>query len=139
MFTISVPDTGKARASRAARARARPAARSAGSAMMASLAVASQSSVSSTEIVRLKPNEETSPGLNGAASGITTVCCLDRRSRASRGSGITSSAATQSSSRFRLVHNTPSRPPSLSTRAISVTARSGSNQCHACDTNTASA
>jgi hypothetical protein len=46
--------------------------------MMASLAVASQSSVSFTEIVRLKPNEETSPALNGAPSGSATVCCRNQ-------------------------------------------------------------
>jgi hypothetical protein len=43
------------------------------------LAVASQSSVSSTEIIRANPNEAASPALNGDPSGIVTVCCRDRR------------------------------------------------------------
>ena len=140
-----MPPARKARASSAARARAKPAARSAGFAVMTWLAVASQSSASSTAMMRSNPKEAVSAAPNGAPSGIVTVCCRDSRSiawslvRGSSGEPITSSPATQSSPRSRLVQSTPSRPPSASTRAISGTACSGSNQCHACDTSTASA
>ena len=41
--------------------------------------------------------------------------------------------------RSLLVQTTPSRPPGRSTRAISGTARAGSSQCQAVETNTASA
>jgi hypothetical protein len=145
IVTSCAPAARKARSSRAARARARPAARCAGSAVMTWLAVASQVSMSSSELVRANPNEAACAAVNGAPSGIVTVCCRDSRSmassgvRGSTGERITSSSATQSSPRSRLVHSTPRRPPSVSTRAISGTVRLASNQCHACDTSTASA
>jgi hypothetical protein len=73
ILTISVPSARKARAWSAARDRARPAARCAGSAVMTWLAVTSHSSVSSTEIIRVNPNEAACAAVNGAPSGIATV------------------------------------------------------------------
>ena len=119
---------------------------------MKALFVASQSSTSSTGIVRLKRNDAVAAPPNSAPSGSVTECSrssLARTSSAVRGAPASgslmpgsrsrSSSATQSCCRSRLVQTTPTRPPGRSTRAISGTARAGSSQCQAVDTNTASA
>ena len=136
--------------------RARPASWSAAGAVMKSLFVASHASTSPVGIVRVKPNDAVSPGPNADPAGRSTAWCRSSSARTSasirgsspprawsappvRSSLSRSSSATQSSSRSLLVQMTPSRPPGRSTRAISGTARGRSSQCHAVETNTASA
>ena len=51
---------------------------------------------------------------------------------------IRPSSATQGSRSSRMFHSSPSGPPGARTRATSGTARSGSIQCHAWATSTAS-
>lgn len=119
---------------------------------MNALFVASHSTASSTGSVRVKGNDAVSAAQNAAPSGSVTACSASRRARTSSsvrgapapgslmpGSRSRSSSATQSSRRSLLVQTTPSRPPGRSTLAISGTARTGSSQCQAVDTNTASA
>jgi hypothetical protein len=124
---------------------------------MNALFVASHSTTSSTGSVRLKRNDAASASQKSAPSGSVTECSRSSMARTSSGvrmrpalpspsrgsltpgSRSRSSSATQSCPRSRLVQTTPSRPPGRSTRAISGTARAGSSQCQAVDTNTASA
>ena len=122
---------------------------------MNALFVASHSTTSSTGSVRVKQNDAPSSSQNAAPSGSVTECSRSSMVRTSSGvrmaspslscgslipgSRSRSSSATQSCPRSRLVQTTPSRPPARSTRAISGTARAGSSQCQAVDTNTASA
>ena len=119
---------------------------------MKALFDASHASASSTETVRLKRNDAVSWSANSAPSGKGDgVVAVKRRpglldrarplpsSSSTPGSRSRSSSATQSCSRSLVVQMTPSRPPGRSTRAISGTARAGSSQCQAVDTNTASA
>lgn len=118
------------------------------------LFVASHSTVASTVTVREKWNDAASSLRNSAPAGRCTECSRSSLSRTSStvrgvsgwvpgslmpGNRSRSSSATQSWERSRLVQMTPSRPPDLSTRPISGTARAGSSQCQAVDTNTASA
>lgn len=118
---------------------------------MNELFVVSHSTTSSTGSVRVKRNDAASPAPNSAPSGRVTECSRSSLARTSSsvrgapaparapGSRSRSSSATQSWCRSRLVQTTPSRPPGRSTRAISGTALTGSSQCQAVDTNTASA
>jgi hypothetical protein len=112
---------------------------------MTPLYVPSQSTASSTLIVLTNSNDAVAKFSNSASPAIVTSCrrrSCDLASPAdltSCGLRSLSSSATQSARRSRLVQITPSRPPSRSTRAISGTARPGSSQCQADDTNTPSA
>src|SRR6266702_1318354 len=99
-------------------------------------------------ITRRNANSAISAVPKGEPAGSVTSRCRARGRPWPSGSSVLAaqsgsrsllSSRTQSTSRSRLVQIRPKRPPSRSTRAISGTARSGSIQCHAEETNTPSA